>query len=343
MRKVQIMGLISRIQGILLANAHHTIDRAENPEVIVKQVIRSLDQEVQNARVSVVKAVTSEKQLAAQVNRHRSEAFSLRACCLSHWRHALLSSIVIAFAAYMASLPPLPQDIGYHNFADTRRLLSVPNFFDVFSNILFLLIGLAGVIVCCVRPIGRSRAAWFTLFLGVALVSFGSAWYHWHPTNDSLIWDRLPMTIGFMGLFVALLGEYVGERFGATLLIPALMVGVASVLYWQRFDDLRIYYYVQLAPLLLIPVVMLLFRPAHSHQCLLVLALGCYLLAKISESVDQQLFAISAQSISGHTLKHILAALGCFSLLVMVAVREPLREEEPSAQQRADPQFGEYI
>ena len=72
------MGLISRIQGILLANAHHTIDRAENPEVIVKQVIRSLDQEVQNARVSVVKAVTSEKQLAAQVNRHRSVAEDLQ-------------------------------------------------------------------------------------------------------------------------------------------------------------------------------------------------------------------------------------------------------------------------
>ena len=118
--------------------------------------------------------------------------------------------------------------------------------------------------------------------------------------------------------------------------MPALLAGVASVLYWQRFDDLRIYYYVQSTPLLLIPAVMLLFRPTHSHQRVLVVALGCYVFAKIAESFDQQLFALSAQVISGHTVKHILAALGCFSLLVMVVVREPIREKGRSTLHRAD-------
>jgi hypothetical protein len=140
------------------------------------------------------------------------------------------------------------------------------------------------------------------------------------------------MTIGFMGLFVALLGEYVSESLGKALLIPALMVGFASVLYWQQFDDLRFYLYVQMVPLLLIPIVMLLFRATYSHQWLLVLALGFYVLAKVAESFDQQLFALSAQTVSGHSVKHILAALGCFALVAMVAMREPLSEKESSAQ-----------
>ncbi len=71
------MGLIRRIQDIFLANAHHAVDQAENPEVMVKQVIRELDQKVQGARASVVKAVSAEKQLEAQVNRHRSTAEDL--------------------------------------------------------------------------------------------------------------------------------------------------------------------------------------------------------------------------------------------------------------------------
>lgn len=41
------------------------------------------------------------------------------------------------------------------------------------------------------------------LFAGVLLTSAGSTWYHLAPTNDSLVWDRLPMTLGFMGLFAA--------------------------------------------------------------------------------------------------------------------------------------------
>lgn len=256
-----------------------------------------------------------------KLNRHVAVSAHIR------WRQVLLSSIAVAFAAFVGSLPPLPQDIGYHNFADTRSLFSLPNFFDVVSNIPFLLVGLAGVAVCFAQPIGTSRIAWLTLFIGVAMIGFGSAWYHWQPTNESLVWDRLPMTIGFMGLLVALLDEYVSKRFAKALLLPALLLGFASVLYWHWFDDLRFYIYVQVAPLLLIPLVMLLFKASYTHQWMLLLALGCYGLAKVAESFDHQLFALTASAISGHSIKHMLAALGCLILVVMIAVREPLRRQ----------------
>jgi hypothetical protein len=70
---------------------------------------------------------------------------------------------------------------------------------------------------------------WYVLFAGITLVSFGSAYYHWSPNDTILFWDRLPMTIGFIGLLVALFGEYIAQRLSRFLLIPALLLGVGSV------------------------------------------------------------------------------------------------------------------
>lgn len=71
------MGLISRINDLLLANAHHAIDQAENPEIMLKQVIRDMDRNIQDARTAVVSAVAGEKQLAAQIEHHRRVAVDL--------------------------------------------------------------------------------------------------------------------------------------------------------------------------------------------------------------------------------------------------------------------------
>ncbi len=71
------MGLISRINDLLLANAHHAIDQAENPEVMLKQVIRDMDSNIQDARTAVVSAVAGEKQLGFQVEHHRRVAADL--------------------------------------------------------------------------------------------------------------------------------------------------------------------------------------------------------------------------------------------------------------------------
>jgi hypothetical protein len=237
------------------------------------------------------------------------------------WRHALLLVIVAGSLAFMLSMQPFGQNPNYHHFADSRVFFGVSNFFDVMSNIPFLLVGMAGISFCLGNRLMCLRSAWFTFFAGVAIVSTGSAYYHWNPNNETLVWDRLPMTIGFMGLFVALLAEYVSARLAGFLLVPALLVGFSSVIYWYWFDDLRFYYWIQLIPLLIVPAVILLFRPKYSHQWLLLLALAFYILAKISEAYDREVFAFSQSFISGHSLKHLLAASGCFSVLVMLKSR----------------------
>jgi len=241
-----------------------------------------------------------------------------------HWRHLLLAMVVLASFGLVLLLPPLAQDPDYHDFADARALFDVPNFFNVASNVFFLFVGIAGLRACLRADLGAARRAWVTFFAGVALVSVGSAYYHWSPNDATLIWDRLPITVAFMGLFSALLGEYAGGRLGELVLAPAALLGVASVLWWSLFDDLRPYVWIQLMPLLAIPTVMVLFPARYSHRWLLVAALGAYALAKLAELDDRAVFEWSRGWIGGHGLKHVLAALGCFGVLEMLRRRRPL-------------------
>lgn len=238
------------------------------------------------------------------------------------WRYVALVILIVGPLLWAMNLDPIAQSTGYHSFADTRAFFGIPNFLDVATNLPFLLIGLVGLRFCVRAEVGAIRSAWIVLFAGVGLVSVGSAYYHWNPNNASLVWDRLPMTIGFMGLFVALLGEYLGNRIAALLLFPAVALGLASVVYWHFSDDLRPYYWVQLVPLLTIPAVMVLFRSGYSHQWLLLVALGWYVLAKVTESHDVAIFRGTQELISGHSLKHLLAGAGCYSILLMLRRRK---------------------
>jgi hypothetical protein len=194
---------------------------------------------------------------------------------------------------------------------------------DVISNLPFLLVGILGLRYCIRADLGTGHLAWIVLFAGVSLVSVGSAYYHWAPSNGTLVWDRLPMTVGFMGLLAALLGEYVNHRLPRWVLTPALLVGIASVLYWHWTDDLRPYTWVQFFPLLTIPVVMVLFRPCYTHSWLLLVSLGWYVLAKVTEYFDAPIFELTRQVVSGHSMKHVLAAASCCSILLMLQKRRP--------------------
>jgi hypothetical protein len=239
---------------------------------------------------------------------------------LDPWRLWVLLLVAAGSLALLLLLEPIRQSVIYHRFADQRAFLGVPNFMDVSSNVAFLLVGLAGVAYLVRRTVSL-RVAWLSFFVGVAIVSAGSAWYHANPSNDTLVWDRLPMTIAFMGLLSAVLGEYVSERLGRALLVPAVLLGFLSVLYWHWSGDLRFYVWVQLMALLTVPLLMALFRPLHTHQWLLLAALALYGIAKVSEIYDGEVFAWTRESVSGHTIKHLLAATSCLAVLVMLRRR----------------------
>lgn len=239
-----------------------------------------------------------------------------------YWRESVLTLVLLLLLAGIMVAGPMPQDPAYHDLADKRIFLGVPNFLNVASNIPFLLVGIAGIAFRLGRKGSRVSASWSVFFLGAALVCFGSAYYHWAPDNATLVWDRLPMALGFMGLFVALVSEHVNERCERIMLIPALVVGAASVAWWHFADDLRLYVWVQAIALVTVPLVIAMFPGRYTHRRYLLYGLGCYLLAKLAELWDREIFALTANALSGHSLKHLLAALGLFFVYLMLRRRE---------------------
>ena len=165
------------------------------------------------------------------------------------------------------------------------------------------------------------------LALGVTLTCFGSAYYHLAPDNARLVWDRLPMTLGFMSLLSAMLMERVDLRGGLIALGPLLFLGLASVAQWYGSElhgagDLRLYLMVQLYSLVLILLIVWLFPARYTRGLDLLLAMGFYILAKTFEVLDRQIFSVG-HIVSGHTLKHLAAALGVYWVFHMLARRHP--------------------
>lgn len=237
---------------------------------------------------------------------------------------SLLTGVAIVIIAGVWLLDPIPQDLAYHEFADRRTFAGIPNLLDVLSNLPFLVIGLTGLYQLTARKLQADaglRPAIALFFLGVLMTAFGSAFYHLQPDNASLAWDRLPMTMAFMGLTALVLGERVNVTLGRRLLWPLLTVGFGSICWWQYSEslglgDLRLYGLVQFLPMLLLPLVLLMYPPRWSRGADYWMVGGWYLLAKLLELFDRSVFKIFG-GISGHTLKHLAAAMAAWWLLRM--------------------------
>ena len=229
-------------------------------------------------------------------------------------------ALIILMAASLAGLlllPPIAQDQNYHQFADQRKLLGIPNFWNVFSNLPFIAVGVAGL-----RQFYRQPAT-AVLFSGMILTGFGSAYYHLSPSDATLFWDRLPMTICFAAVLSAAIEERVDERAGTFMLWPLLAVGIASVLLWRWSGDLRLYAWAQFFPLLALIVVLQLFGPKYTGARYWLAAAALYALAKLFEFYDDGIFSAGAL-LSGHTLKHLAAAAACFAVLRLFQNRQPI-------------------
>ncbi len=174
----------------------------------------------------------------------------------------------------------------------------------------------------------RERWPYFIFFIGVALTAFGSSYYHWSPSNATLVWDRLPMTIGFMSLLAAMIDERISARAGLASLVPLLAFGAASVFYWDSTEkhghgDLRLYALAQFGSLVVLVLMLALFPARYTRGYDFAIALGFYALAKVLELGDRAIFAATHGVTSGHAVKHIAASLSAYWILRMLWLREP--------------------
>lgn len=233
----------------------------------------------------------------------------------------LLPGLVLVM--FTLALPPIAQPLQYHDFADQRACLGVPNCLDTASNALFLLAGLFGLRFLF-SPAGRrafveAREAWpyALFFVASLLVGLGSGYYHLAPDNDGLLWDRAAIALAFMAWLSAILSERIAVGIGLRLLPLLLIAGLGSVFYWgwseaRGAGDLRPYLLMQAYPLLLIPLLLWLYPARYSGGRDILLVIGLYLLALLCDLSDRPVFALTGGVVSGHTLKHIIAALAVF-------------------------------
>ncbi len=234
--------------------------------------------------------------------------------------HKINILLTISFCTIVAAFfsKAIPQNADYHAFADARTILSIANFWNVMSNIPFVIFGGLGLFSMQKQAKSNSKDAfqlnYLFFFIGIFLTGFGSAYYHYNPMIDTLVWDRLPMVITFMAFFSIIIGDYIDADWGKKLLFPLQIIGLSSVIYWYVTEqygvgDLRFYAIVQFLPLLLILLILAFFNQKNTFTPYVFAIIGVYALAKLFETYDAQVFHFTNESVSGHSLKHFAAAI----------------------------------
>lgn len=228
----------------------------------------------------------------------------------SHEKGRILLYFSFAALITIFFIPAFGQDDTYHQFADSRRFLSISNFLNVLSNLPFLVIGIAGVIWTCLKEKTEIKIHLLVFFIGILFTGLGSSYYHYTPNTATLVWDRLPMSISFMAFFTIIISQHVNNSKSLLLLSILVALGLSSVLYWhyselQGAGDLRFYALVQFLPMVFIPLILFFSKKRNTKHIWYMLLM--YALAKVCEAFDQQLFN-QLQLVSGHTLKHFFAA-----------------------------------
>lgn len=228
---------------------------------------------------------------------------------VSRWNKFRIVAACVLVVGFLIWAPPLHQSASYHDFADRRTILDIPDFCDVISNVLFLVVGLMGMLRF------RDQASRI-LFFGVFCTSLGSAYYHLAPDNARLFWDRLPMTIAFMSLLAIAINQ-------RRLAVPLVLLGIGSVVWWRAGDNLWPYGLVQFGTMASLLVIAVRSEPGLWPVFIF------YGLSKISEHFDEQIYSISP--LSGHTIKHLLAGIATlyvYRWILALDLRLPTRDTE---------------
>ncbi len=242
----------------------------------------------------------------------------------------LAPAVLIAVTALM--LHPIPQPLSYHDFADHRSWLGIPNFGDVVSNLPFALVGLWGLFALLGSTSihfsdHRERWLYVMMFFSLIVTSIGSAHYHLAPSNARLVWDHIPIMMVFMALLSSVIAERISVNVGVALFPVLEIAGIGSVLLWRSSElnghgDLRFYAAVQVYSILILLLALLL-PPTYTRGSDFAVVVGFYVLAKILEETDRRVFALG-HVVSGHTLKHFAAAAAGYWILRMLLKREPV-------------------
>ena len=219
--------------------------------------------------------------------------------------------------------PVLPASAHQHTLADQRALWGIPCALDVLSNLPFAIAGLWGLVTLRRVAPGMldapSRALASLFFAGLVCTAAGSALYHWQPQDAGLLWDRLGMVLPFAGLLGLAGASRVSARAGAAAAGTVLLAGPLAVLWWSHSGNLLPWAVVQLGGMLVVLALACLPRRDGALALHLGAVMALYALAKLFEAADHAVFEATGQAVSGHSLKHVLAAAAAWPVLAALA------------------------
>lgn len=236
------------------------------------------------------------------------------------------AGLLLGMAALLALAlfgPVLPASAHQHTLADQRALWGIPCALDVLSNLPFAIAGLWGLVALRRVAPGMldapSRALASLFFAGLVCTAAGSALYHWQPQDAGLLWDRLGMVLPFAGLLGLAGASRVSARAGAAAAGTVLLAGPLAVLWWSHSGNLLPWAVVQLGGMLVVLALACLPRRDGALALHLGAVIALYALAKLFEAADHAVFEATGQAVSGHSLKHVLAAAAAWPVLAALA------------------------
>jgi hypothetical protein len=239
--------------------------------------------------------------------------------------HRSIPLALIALAAVGLSIHgDIRQFADYHDFADRRSFFGTPNFFDVWSNLPFLIVGVWGwwrLSRARGHPaLARAWSGYVLFFIGLIATAAGSAYYHLAPDDARLVWDRLPIALVCAGLMAAAYAEVDGSDSWLTTLCLGVLAAL-SVWWWDYSGDLGPYLVFQTLPVILLPIWFRFRQTPRGEWLWFFGALAFLLAARAGEFFDDQVFAALGGTIGGHSLKHVFFALAGACIVYAVAYR----------------------
>ncbi|MDO5624972.1 MAG: hypothetical protein Q4G71_09810 [Pseudomonadota bacterium] len=231
-------------------------------------------------------------------------------------RVLLASAGVLAALAVLLPATALP--VHYHDFADQRALWHMPNALDVLTNLPFAMLGVFMLLRLHSLREQLSKAEWqlaVLTALGLVATALCSGVYHLRPDAAGLLLDRAGMGLAFAGVLGLAVATRISDRAGrAAALAIALLAPLAAVWDWQT-ANMTPWVVLQGGGLLLLAALAL--RPLRPGAAAVALwpVLALYGLAKGLELADGPVLAATQGLISGHSAKHLVAALAVWPVL----------------------------
>ncbi len=238
---------------------------------------------------------------------------------------------LLAFTAFLTVLALFGPDVSHlahstphahgHPFVDARVWAGIPNALDVLSNLPFLLFGAWGLFRLSRRSVGMpvpQRWAMTVFFVGLVVTFAGSSHYHWQPDTWGLMWDRLGMGVAFAGVLGLAVAERVSPRAaGATSFVTCVSAALAA--WWcAATGDVLPWACIQFGGMLLVLVCAFLPKQAQAVGVNWLALIAFYALAKVVEGADVAVFTATAELVSGHSLKHLVASLAALPVLAVL-------------------------